>query len=145
MVHLLSLLLLLLLLLLQTESLQFPNTNRRNVLKAAATSATAVILGGVKNANAAIDVSGLPVEQQPSLTANNSSSNNNARGVNPSQLKSGPFANTKLGFQVGGGPRSEEVVRAIDQPRYDAVRKAQGLGPAFLDGVPREGENKMSR
>jgi hypothetical protein len=60
-------------------------------------------------------------------------------GRAPNQPKSGPLAGTKLGFQVGGdGPRLEEQVRKIDEPRYAAVRKAQGLGPLFLEGVPIE-------
>lgn len=104
-------------------------SSRRDFFVKAATSTTTIAFGGAQLAHAAIDVSGLPVEQSPQ---------SNARGVDPRQLKSGPLAGTKLGFQVGGGPRSEEVVRAIDQPRYEAVRKTQGLGPMFLDGVPRE-------
>ena len=70
-------------------------------------------------AKAAIDVSGLQVE---------------GGGRAPNQPPSGPLAGTKLGFQVGGGPRPEEEVRKIDEARY----RAAGKGPSFLVGVPRE-------
>ena len=82
-------------------------------------------------ANAAIDVSGLKVEK-PAVTP----------GRPPNAPPSGPLAGTPLGYKVGGGPRSEEEVRKIDEPRYAAVRKAQGLPPLFLDGVPIEKPNQ---
>jgi hypothetical protein len=120
--------LLLLLLLRNSESLQFPTSSRRNFfIKAAAATSTSVIAttsACCEVANAAIDVSGLTRAEQPTVT--------------PNQPRSGPLAGTKLGFQVGGGPRPEEEVRKIDEPRYAAARKAQGLGPLFLEGVPIE-------
>ena len=124
----------LLLLLRSAESLQ-PRSSRRSFFKAAAATATstsviATAAGWREVANAAIDVSSLPVEKPPPVSA--------TPGRAPNQPASGPLAGTKLGFQVGGGPRSEEEVRAIDAPRYEAVRKAQGLGPKFLEGVPIE-------
>ena len=92
---------------------------------------TVVVVGSIsatsEAANAAIDVSGLRVDQ-PVVTP----------GQAPTKPKSGPLAGSKLGFQVGGGPRPEEEVRRIDEPRYASVRKAQGLGPLFLEGVPIE-------
>ena len=123
--------LLLLLLLRNSESLQFPTSSRRTffIKAAAATSVIATTAACCEVANAAIDVSGLRTEQQqPTGTP----------GRAPNQPQSGPLAGTKLGFQVGGGPRPEEEVRKIDEPRYAAVRKAQGLGPLFLEGVPIE-------
>jgi hypothetical protein len=122
--------LLLLLLLRNSESLQFPTSSRRTffIKVAAATSTCGIATAACcEVANAAIDVSGLRAEQ-PTVTP----------GRAPSQPKSGPLAGTKLGFQVGGGPRPEEEVRKIDEPRYAAARKAQGLGPLFLEGVPIE-------
>jgi hypothetical protein len=120
--------LLLLLLLRKSESLQFLTSSRRAFF---VETTTFVVVGGSiatsEAADAAIDVSGLRVDQ-PVVT----------RGQAPSNLKSGPLAGTKLGFQVGGGPRSEEEVRRIDEPRYAAVRKAQGLGPLWLESVPIE-------
>ena len=71
-------------------------------------------------------------------TTSPSTTSKGVRGVPPQQLQSGVFAKSPLGFQVGGGPRPEEVVRAIDAPRYEAARKAQGLGPKFLEGIPIE-------
>lgn len=144
---LLSLLLLFLLSLPQTSQSFSCNPRRRFLADAAATAAatlTVVTTGEV--AHAGIDVSGLPVEQNSSSFSNNAQQTPNGanKGVPPSQLKSGPLANTKLGFQVGGGPRSEEVVRAIDEPRYDAVRKAQGLPPMFLEGVPIESNSQQA-
>ena len=127
----LKLLLLIASLLLRTsESLQFlTNDNNRHSRRAffveAAAATVVVVCGSSEAANAAIDVSGLRVDQ-PVAT----------RGQAPSNVKSGPLAGTKLGFQVGGGPRPEEEVRRIDEPRYAAVRKAQGLGPLWLEGVP---------
>ena len=88
--------------------------------------ATAAFCGD-EAANAAIDVSGLKQESA-------------APGRAPNPQKSGPLAGTSLGFQVAGGPRPESEVRQIDEGRYAAVRKAQGKGPLFLDGVPREGQ-----
>lgn len=113
------------------------NTRRRFLAKTAASIAAFEITtgGGVRTVNAAIDVSGLPVEGGSS---SRQPSSGGARGVSPSELKIGPPSNSPLGFQVGGGPRSEEVVRSIDAPRYDAVRRAQGLPPKFLEGVPVE-------
>ena len=138
-----SLLLLLLLLLIlvprNSDSLQFPSSNssRRNFFIKATTATTAACIwctGGVEVANAAIDVSGLKVEQSSSSTITTTTTPGRA----PNQPASGPLAGTKLGFQVGGGPRPEEEVRKIDEPRYAAARKAQGKGPLFLDGVPIE-------
>jgi hypothetical protein len=140
--------LLLLLLLRNSESLQFPtSTSRRTFfIKAAAASSTSVIATTLtaaccfcEVANAAIDVSGLRAEQQkqqPTVTT--------PPGRAPNQPPSGPLAGSKLGFQVGGGPRPEEEVRKIDEPRYAAARKAQGLGPLFLEGVPIEQEQQPS-
>jgi hypothetical protein len=121
--------LLLLLLLRNSESLQFPTSSRRTffIKAAAATSVIATTAACCEVANAAIDVSGLRADQ-PTVTP----------GRAPTQPASGRFAGTKLGFQVGGGPRPEEEVRKIDEPRYAAARKAQGLGPLFLEGVPIE-------
>ena len=136
-----SLLLLLLLILVprNSDSLQFPSSNssRRNFFIKATTATTAACIwctGGVEVANAAIDVSGLKVEQSSSSTITTTTTPGRA----PNQPASGPLAGTKLGFQVGGGPRPEEEVRKIDEPRYAAARKAQGKGPLFLDGVPIE-------
>jgi len=117
-----------------SESLSFQFQNRRAfVIKVATTVTTAT--ASAKAANAAIDVSGLkvapPVDQTPGRAA-------------PNGPSSGILAGTKLGYQVGGGPRSEEEVRKIDEPRYAAVRKAQGLGPLFLEGVPIEGQQEKS-
>jgi hypothetical protein len=92
------------------------------------TIATAACSGD-KVANAAIDVSGLRVESATATAT---------PGRAPNQPPSGPLAGTKLGFQVAGGPRPESEVRQIDEARYAAVRKAQGKGPLFLEGVPRE-------
>ena len=135
-----SLLLLLLLILVprNSDSLQFPSSNssRRNFFIKATTATTAACIwctGGVEVANAAIDVSGLKVEQSSSSTITTATP-----GRAPNQPASGPLAGTKLGFQVGGGPRPEEEVRKIDEPRYAAARKAQGKGPFFLEGVPIE-------
>ena len=122
--------LLFLLLMKRSESLQFPS-NRRAFFKEMATKSTAVIAttaAGCQVANA-IDVSGLKVEK-PAVDV--------TPGRPPNQPPSGPLSGTKFGYQVGGGPRSEEEVRAIDAPRYEAVRKAQGLGPKFLEGLPVE-------
>jgi hypothetical protein len=137
---LLPLLLLLLIILLprNSDSLQFPSS-RRNFFIKTATAATAASCfcctgGGVEVANAAIDVSGLKVEQSSSSTITTTTTPGRA----PNQPSSGPLAGTSLGFQVGGGPRSEDEVRKIDEPRYAAVRKSQGKGPLFLDGVPIE-------
>mmetsp|Transcript_33827 Transcript_33827/g.60841 ORF Transcript_33827/g.60841 Transcript_33827/m.60841 type:complete len:137 (+) Transcript_33827:2-412(+) len=112
-----------------SESLQFiPTTSRRTFfIKAAAATSIATTAACCEVANAAIDVSGLRTEQ-PTVPP----------GRPPNQPSSGPLAGTKLGFQVGGGPRPEEEVRKIDEPRYAAARKAQGLGPLFLEGVPIE-------
>jgi hypothetical protein len=127
-----------------SNSLQFPTSRRTFVTKAAASAsaiATAVVVAGGgagEVANAAIDVSGLSVEPL-AVTPGQAPTR---RGAPPA---SGLLAGTKLGFQVGGGPRSEEEVRKIDEPRYAAVRKAQGLGPAFLEGVPIESEIKSTR
>ena len=142
--------LLLFLLLRNSESLQlFPTsttatattTRRTFFIKAAAATSTSVIATTAayhEVANAAIDVSSLRTEQsQTTVTPD-------PPGRAPSQPASGPFAGTKLGFQVGGGPRPEEEVRKIDEPRYAAVRKAQGLGPLFLEGVPIEQEQQQS-
>jgi hypothetical protein len=130
--------LLLLLLLRNSESLQFPTSSRRAFfIKAAAATSTSVIATTAaccEVANAAIDVSGLRTEQ-PTVTP----------GRAPSQPASGPLAGTKLGFQVGGGPRPEEEVRKIDEPRYAAARKAQGFGPLFLEGVPIEPRTETIR
>jgi hypothetical protein len=133
--------LLLLLLLRNSESLQFPTSSRRTFfIKAAAAAATSTSVIATtltaasydcEVANAAIDVSGLRAEQQQKQATV-------TPGRAPNQPKSGPLAGTKLGFQVDNGPRSEEQVRKIDEPRYAAVRKAQGLGPLFLEGVPIE-------
>mmetsp|Transcript_16560 Transcript_16560/g.19087 ORF Transcript_16560/g.19087 Transcript_16560/m.19087 type:complete len:179 (+) Transcript_16560:34-570(+) len=132
-----SILILLLLLLTQNSESLHPSPNTRRNFLAKTTAATiAVAFLGTQQVAAAIDISGLPVEGGGSRS--NSQSNGGARGIPPTQLKSGPFANSPLGFQVGGGPRPEEVVRAIDAPRYDAARRAQGLGPKFLEGVPIE-------
>uniref|UniRef100_A0A7S4K128 Uncharacterized protein n=1 Tax=Odontella aurita TaxID=265563 RepID=A0A7S4K128_9STRA len=123
-----------------TESLQCSTGRRTFFIKAAAaaaaTSTCAIATTAAcctEAANAAIDVSGLRVveqQQRPPPTV--------APGRPPNQPPSGPLAGTKLGFQVGGGPRPEEEVRKIDEPRYAAVRKAQGLGPLWLEGVPIE-------
>ena len=115
---------------------------RRFLTDAAAT--LAVVTTTKKVAHAGIDVSGLPVEQNNNSSPFGNNNSGGAKGVPPSQLKSGPLANTKLGFQVGGGPRPEEVVRAIDEPRYNAVRKAQGLPPMFLEGVPIESNSQRA-
>jgi len=138
-----SLLLLLLLILVprNSDSLQFPSSNssRRNFFIKATTATTAACIwctGGVEDANAAIDVSGLKVEQSSSSTITTTTTTTPGRA--PNQPASGPLAGTKLGFQVGGGPRPEEEVRKIDEPRYAAARKAQGKGPFFLEGVPIE-------
>mmetsp|Transcript_2991 Transcript_2991/g.4870 ORF Transcript_2991/g.4870 Transcript_2991/m.4870 type:complete len:151 (-) Transcript_2991:230-682(-) len=99
--------------------------SRRAFVKAAAlatTAAACVGVVGVENA-ASIDVSGLSIEGA-------------APGRAPNQPASGPLAGSKLGFQVGGGPRPEEEVRKIDEARYKAARGSNN--PAFLDGVPRE-------
>jgi hypothetical protein len=135
--------LLLLLLLRNSESLQFPTSSRRTFfIKAAAAAATSTSVIATtltaasydcEVANAAIDVSGLRAEQQQKQATVTVTP-----GRAPNQPKSGPLAGTKLGFQVDNGPRSEEQVRKIDEPRYAAVRKAQGLGPLFLEGVPIE-------
>jgi hypothetical protein len=131
-----SLLLLLLLILVprNSDSLQFPNSDssRRTFFVKAATAACFCCTGGVEVANAAIDVSGLKVEQSSSTITTTTP------GRAPNQPSSGPLAGTSLGFQVGGGPRPEDEVRKIDEPRYAAVRKSQGKGPLFLDGVPIE-------
>lgn len=116
---------------------QFPTTcnSRRAFFNKATTAASTIIFVGTtiggKAANAGIDVSGLRVEQPPATP-----------GRPPNAPPSGPLAGTKLGFQVGGGPRSEEEVRRIDEPRYAAVRKAQGLPPLFLEGMPIEQADK---
>ena len=132
-------LLLLLLFVRESDSLQFPTSSSRRAffVRAAAGSLIAVTTtaapccgGCCEVANAAIDVSGLKVEQPTAVVI--------PPGRPPNQQPSGPLAGTRLGFQVGGGPRPEEEVRKIDEPRYAAVRKAQGLGPAFLEGVPTE-------
>ena len=126
-----------------------PTTSRRSFFAKATTAITSgsFVVGfcgkDLSIANAAIDVSGLPLENDPSPQSSSNTrpggvNNGGGRGVPPSQLKSGPLANTKLGFQVGGGPRPEDVVRAIDEPRYEAARKAQGLGPLFLENMPIE-------
>lgn len=138
--------LLLLLLLRNSESLQFPTSRRTFVAKAAAACAVAVAGGGAgagagEVANAAIDVSGLRTEPPVLAVTVTPGQAPTKRGTPP---KSGPLAGTKLGFQVGGGPRSEEEVRQIDEPRYAAVRKAQGLGPLFLEGLPIEGQEGTS-
>ena len=146
--------LLLFLLLRNSESLQlFPTstststattstTRRTFFIKAAAATSTSVIATTAayhEVANAAIDVSSLRTEQsQTTVTPG-------PPGRAPSQPGSGPFAGTKLGFQVGGGPRPEEEVRKIDEPRYAAVRKAQGLGPLFLEGVPIEQQQQQQQ
>jgi hypothetical protein len=101
------------------------NSRRAFFVRATSTIATTAAWGEV--ANAGIDVSSLKVEQ-PAVTP----------GKPPNAPPSGPLAGTPLGYKVGGGPRSEEEVRKIDEPRYAAVRKAQGLPPLFLDGVPVE-------
>lgn len=127
-----------LLLLRNSESLQFPTTtsrSRRAFFVEAAAAATAVV-ATTEVANAAIDVSGLRAEGGQPVAAS-------AQGQAPSNLKSGPLAGTKLGFQVGGGPRPEEEVRRIDEPRYAAARKAQGLGPLWLEGVPIEQQQQQ--
>jgi hypothetical protein len=121
---------LLLILLPRNSSLQFPS--RRTFFLKAVTSTSVIATAacwGTRNevANAAIDVSGLRAESTPTTP-----------GRAPSQPSSGPLAGTSLGFQVGGGPRPESEVRQIDEPRYAAVRKAQGKGPLFLEGLPRE-------
>ena len=117
-----------------TESLHIQSSSssssRRNFLPKAAGIAAAAACGEVKVANAGIDVSGIKVEQPPKPAV--------TPGRPPNAPKSGPLAGTALGFQVGGGPRSESEVREIDAPRYAAVRKAQGLPPLFLEGVPVE-------
>lgn len=131
-------LLLLLLFVRESDSLQFPTSSSRRAffVRAAAGSLIAVTTtaapccGEREVANAAIDVSGLKVERPTAVVI--------PPGRPPNQQPSGPLAGTRLGFQVGGGPRPEEEVRKIDEPRYAAVRKAQGLGPAFLEGVPTE-------
>jgi hypothetical protein len=126
--------LLLILLLRNSESLQFPS--RRTFFINAVTSTSVIATAawcGDEVANAAIDVSGLRAESTTS-----SSVPNQTPGRAPNQPASGPLAGTKLGFQVGGGPRPESEVRKIDEPRYAAVRKAQGKGPLFLDGVAEE-------
>jgi hypothetical protein len=138
---------LLLLMLRNSESLQFPTSRRsrsrssssgRRAFFIEAAAATVVVVGGSiatgEAANASIDVSGLRVEGGQPVAA---------RGQPPSKLKSGPLAGTKLGFQVGGGPRPEEEVRRIDEPRYAAVRKAQGLGPLWLEGVQIEQQQQQ--
>mmetsp|Transcript_20571 Transcript_20571/g.44790 ORF Transcript_20571/g.44790 Transcript_20571/m.44790 type:complete len:146 (-) Transcript_20571:94-531(-) len=128
------------LLLRNSDSFQFQTSSRRAFFVKATTTATVVVVGGssatIEAANAAIDVSGLRVEGDQPVAA---------RGQAPSNLKSGPLAGTKLGFQVGGGPRPEEEVRKIDEPRYAAVRKAQGLGPLWLEGVPIEQRQQQHR
>ena len=101
------------------------NSRRAFFVRATSTIATTAAWGEV--ANAGIDVSSLKVEQ-PAVTP----------GKPPNAPPSGPLAGTPLGYKVGGGPRSEEEVRKIDEPRYAAVRRAQGLPPLFLDGVPVE-------
>ena len=106
---LLPLLLLLMMIILlprNSASLQFPSS-RRNLFIKSATAATAASCfcctgGGVEVANAAIDVSGLKVEQSSSSTITTTP------GRAPNQPSSGPLAGTSLGFQVGGGPRSED-------------------------------------
>lgn len=133
MLHMLSKLLLIasqLLILLprNSESLQF--SSRRTFFTRAATASAVIATTafcGNEAANAAIDVSGLREE-----------STNTQTGRAPNQPSSGPLAGTSLGFQVAGGPRPESEVRMIDESRYAAVRKAQGKGPLFLDGVPIE-------
>jgi hypothetical protein len=128
--------LLLILLLRNSESLQFPSTRRTFFIKAVTSTsviATAAWCGD-EVANAAIDVSGLRAES----TSTPGSAPNQTPGRAPNQPASGPLAGTKLGFQVAGGPRPESEVRKIDEPRYAAVRKAQGKGPLFLDGVAEE-------
>lgn len=130
--------LLLILLPTNSESLshQSPNTRRAFVIQVAAiTTATTTAGGCSKTANAAIDVSGLKQAAAPTP----------GRAAPNGGPKSGLLAGTKLGYQVGGGPRSEEEVRAIDEPRYAAVRKAQGLGPKFLEGVPIEGQQQQQQ
>ena len=140
-------LLVLVVLLRNSESLQFPTSSRsRRAFFVEATAAATVVVVGVGGscsatievANAAIDVSGLKVEGGQPVAAS-------ARGQAPSNIKSGPLAGTKLGFQVGGGPRPEEEVRRIDEPRYAAVRKAQGLGPLWLEGVPIEQQQQQQQ
>jgi hypothetical protein len=129
--------LLLFLLLRNSESLQFPTSSRRTFFIKAAAAATSTSVIATTAANAAIDVSALRAEQQQPTA-------NVAPGRAPNQPRSGPLASTKLGFQVGGGPRPEEEVRKIDEPRYAAARKAQGLGPLFLEGVPIEQQQQQS-
>ena len=107
-------------------------SSRRAFIRATSTIATTAACGEV--ANAGIDVSSLKVEQPPVTP-----------GKPPNAPPSGPLAGTPLGYKVGGGPRSEEEVRKIDEPRYAAVRKAQGLPPLFLDGVPVEKQNAPVR
>ena len=115
-----------------SESLQF--SSRRTFFTRAATASAVIATTaccGNEAANAAIDVSGLrkePTNTQTQITP----------GRAPNQPSSGPLAGTRLGFQVAGGPRPENEVRMIDEARYAAVRKAQGKGPLFLDGVPIE-------
>mmetsp|Transcript_19490 Transcript_19490/g.40153 ORF Transcript_19490/g.40153 Transcript_19490/m.40153 type:complete len:157 (+) Transcript_19490:117-587(+) len=125
-----------------SESLRFRTSSSRSrsdfFVEVAA--ATVVVVGGgsatIGAANAAIDVSGLRVEGGRPV---------GARGQAPSNLKSGPLAGTKLGFRVGRGPRPEEEVRRIDEPRYAAVRKAQGLGPLWLEGVQIEQQQQQQQ
>jgi len=105
--------------------------------------ATTAACSGANVANAAIDVSGLRTEQTQQQQQQTTGTVTGPPGRAPSQPASGPLAGTKLGFQVGGGPRSEEEVRKIDEPRYAAVRKAQGLGPLFLEGVPIEQQQQQ--
>ena len=124
--------LLFILLLRNSESLQFPSRRTFFIKAVASTSVIATAACGLEEvANAAIDVSGL-------TTAAESTTTPSTPGRPPNQPASGPLAGTKLGFQVGGGPRPESEVRKIDEPRYAAVRKAQGKGPLFLEGVPQE-------
>jgi hypothetical protein len=118
-----------------SESLQC-SSRRTFFKKAAATTsviATAACCGN-EAASAAIDVSGLKIESESTNTQT-------TPGRAPNQPPSGPLAGSSLGFQVAGGPRPENEVRQIDEARYAAVRKAQGKGPLFLEGVPLEGES----
>ena len=136
-------------LLLNNEIDAYSFQSRRSFFKAttAATTAACLVVG---NANA-IDVSGLVIEggatAQLSQTSNSASIDVSSLAIEgaqpgraPNQPASGLLAGTKLGFQVGGGPRPEEVVRKIDESRYKAatVPGRPNNNPAFLEGLPRE-------
>ena len=86
-----------------TESIQVQSSRRNFFAKATSALATAAV--GGEAANAGIDVSGIKVEQPPKPPV--------TPGRPPNAPKSGPLAGTALGFQVGGGPRSEEVRRRV--------------------------------